>query len=249
MHHLSTATTEPDESTPGCRTWRVGDGYVGGDGHVVTVRELDPGFAETVAAVPDAERVFVVLSGELVLGTSNGEHQARPRAVAFLPRGTGCRLSVTEPTRVLWIASTAPAAAPPADASSDLALTSIDDREGVAMTDPAVGMFDIVSRALVTSDTLPAHAVLVGHSCFASEHGLHELHRHERDEFLYGVAGTAHALTDEEGEKALEPGDLVYIPAGEWHGLRAMEGEELSEHIFGYLGVSSFADVGYALRG
>src|SRR3954468_19436539 len=187
MHHLPTATTEPEESAPGCRTWRAGDGDVGGEGDVVTVRELDPGFTETVAAVAEVERVFVVLSGELVLGTTSDEHQARARTVAFLPRGAGCRLSVTEPTRVLWIASTAPAAATPADASSDLALTSIDDHEGVAMTDPAMGMFDIVSRALITSDTLPARAVLVGHSCFASEHGLHELHRHERDEFLYGV--------------------------------------------------------------
>ena len=56
-------------------------------------------------------------------------------------------------------------------------------------------------------------------------------------------------MSVEDGEAALEPGDLVYIPAGEWHGLRAMEGEELSEHLFGYLGVSSFAEVGYALRG
>jgi quercetin dioxygenase-like cupin family protein len=249
MHHLSTATAEPDTSVAGCRTWRVGEGYGAGDGHIVTVRELDPGFTESAAADPEGERVFVVLSGELVLSTSSGEHHARARNVAFLPSGVGCRLSVAEPTRVLWISSPGSATTPPADGSSDLVLTNIDDHEGVAMTDPAMGMFDIVSRALVTSDTLPARALLVGHSCFASEHGLHELHRHERDEFMYGVSGIAHALSSEDVEARLEPGDLVYIPAGEWHGLRAMEGEELSEHVFGYLGAGSFADVGYALRG
>ncbi|MFI6931519.1 cupin domain-containing protein [Streptomyces sp. NPDC050287] len=215
----------------------------------MTARELDPGFTEHVAAVPEAERVFVVLSGELVLGTSSGERPARARTVVFLPRGVGCRLSVTEPTRMLWIASTAlPAGLPPSGAASDVVLTSIDDAGGVAMTNPAMGMFNIVTRPLVTSDTVTARAVLVGHSRFASNQGSHELHRHDRDEFMYVMSGTAHALS-EEGESALKPGDLVYIPADEWHGLRAMEREEPSEHIIGYLGAASFAEAGYTLRG
>jgi mannose-6-phosphate isomerase-like protein (cupin superfamily) len=248
VHRLSTATTGPQKAISGCRTWRVGDGDVRSDDDIVAACEMDPGFNEHVTGVPDVERVFVVLSGQLAVGTRSGEHQARARSVVFLPGGVACRLSVTEPTRMLWIASTAPAGPPPADAPSDLVLTSVDDSEAVATTDPAMGVFNLVTRQIVTSDTVAARAVLVGHSSFASNRGSHELHRHVRDEFLYVISGTAHALS-EGGESALKAGDLMYIPAGEWHGLRAVEGEEPAEHIFGYLGAASFAEAGYTLHG
>ena len=73
------------------------------------------------------------------------------------------------------------------------------------------------------------------------------VHRHVRAEFLYVISGTARALS-EGGETALKAGDLMYIPAGEWHGLRAV-GEEPAEHIFGYIGAASFAEAGYTLHG
>jgi quercetin dioxygenase-like cupin family protein len=247
VHHLPTATTEPDESTPGCRSWRVSDD-VRGDRDFVAVREMNLGFTEHVVADPSLERAFVVLSGQLTMRTSSGEHQTRARSVLFLPRGVHCQLSVSEPTRVLWIASTTPAEVPPGGASVDLALTSIDDSEAVVTTEPAMGLLDVATRQLIPSDTIPTCAVLVGHSRFASPEGSHELHRHERGEFLYVMSGTPCALS-EEGESALNAGDLLYIPGGEWHGLRAMEREDPSEHIFGYLGAASFAEAGYAVRG
>lgn len=247
MNRVSTSTAEPEESINGDRTWRAGVGE-GDDGDTLAVRDLTLGFSEKLAVAHDTERALVVLSGTLTLRTSSGDRSVPARSVVFVPAGVSCWLEVDAPTRVLSVASAGAQADPGSRyAGSDAVVVSIDDSEGVVTTDAAMGLFEVGTRSLVSSDNVGSRTVLVGHSQFASDKGSHELHRHDRPEFLYVISGAVHALGVDD-ETMLTAGDLVYIRPGEWHGLRAINGGERSEHIFGYLGAASFLDAGYAVR-
>jgi quercetin dioxygenase-like cupin family protein len=108
------------------------------------------------------------------------------------------------------------------------------------------GFVEMGVRWLVTSETVGARLVAIGTSTFTPG-GRHELHRHSHaQEFLLILAGGGNHLT-EAGEVRLDVGDLVVIPAGEWHGFCTDPGVT-TRTVFGYLGAGNLEQAGYELR-
>ena len=75
----------------------------------------------------------------------------------------------------------------------------------------------------------------------------HEVHRHPHaEEYFFVLRGAGQHLT--EGEPvALEAGDLVFIPKGEWHGF-ANDSDEPTLVVTVMGGVSHYSDAGYEVR-
>jgi quercetin dioxygenase-like cupin family protein len=76
----------------------------------------------------------------------------------------------------------------------------------------------------------------------------HERHRHPNcDEFLVVLAGRGEIYTDE-GREAAGEGDVVFTPAGHWHGFDNTSDEEVLL-IWGWRGAGSLEAAGYELPG
>jgi len=75
----------------------------------------------------------------------------------------------------------------------------------------------------------------------------HELHRHPHaDEVLYLLSGAGLHLS--EGEPVRQSaGDVIFIPAGEWHGF-ANDTDEETVVIAVFGGVGSYAEAGYEIH-
>ncbi|MED7949890.1 cupin domain-containing protein [Streptomyces sp. BE303] len=101
-------------------------------------------------------------------------------------------------------------------------------------------------RWLATADTVGARRLTVAASTFAVGGG-HDLHRHPHaDEFFLVMSGGGGHLT-ETAEVPLRAGDLVFVPAGEWHGFRTGPAGPTAA-LYGYLGASSLTGAGYQVR-
>jgi quercetin dioxygenase-like cupin family protein len=76
----------------------------------------------------------------------------------------------------------------------------------------------------------------------------HERHRHPNcDEFLFVVSGEGEIYTDEGREPAVA-GDVVFTPAGQWHGFDNTSPEEVLL-FWGWSGAGSLEAAGYELGG
>jgi quercetin dioxygenase-like cupin family protein len=74
----------------------------------------------------------------------------------------------------------------------------------------------------------------------------HERHRHPNcDEFLLVVSGRGEIYTDE-GREPAEAGDVVFTPAGHWHGFDNTSDEEVLL-FWGWRGAGSLEAAGYEL--
>lgn len=74
----------------------------------------------------------------------------------------------------------------------------------------------------------------------------HERHRHPNcDEFLVVLSGGGEIYTDEGREPAAE-GDVVFTPAGHWHGFDNTSDEDVLL-FWGWRGAGSLEDAGYEL--
>jgi quercetin dioxygenase-like cupin family protein len=74
----------------------------------------------------------------------------------------------------------------------------------------------------------------------------HERHRHpDCDEFLIVMQGRGEIYTDDGREPAAE-GDVIFTPAGHWHGFDNTSGEDVLL-IWGWRGAGSLAAAGYEL--
>ena len=74
----------------------------------------------------------------------------------------------------------------------------------------------------------------------------HERHRHPNcDEFLVVISGSGEVYTDE-GREPAAAGDVVFTPAGHWHGFDNTSDEEVLL-IWGWRGAGSLAAAGYEL--
>jgi quercetin dioxygenase-like cupin family protein len=108
------------------------------------------------------------------------------------------------------------------------------------------GFISMGVRWLATRDTVGTCKVTLGTSTFEPG-GQHDLHRHPHAvEFLLVVSGGGMHLT-EDGETPLTYGQLVLIPAGEWHGFCTDPGVT-TRTVFGYLGAASLPEAGYELK-
>lgn len=109
------------------------------------------------------------------------------------------------------------------------------------------GFIDMGVHWLATVDTVGTRDLVVATSTF-TQGGSHELHRHPHaDEFFLVVDGAGQHLTAN-GEIRMNSGDLVFIPAGEWHGYRT-DPNVITRAIYGYLGAGSLEQAGYELNG
>jgi len=120
-----------------------------------------------------------------------------------------------------------------------------DNGEGVL---GSVGGFDGMGVSwLATTQTVGAQQLVVATSTF-TDGGSHGLHRHAHaDEYFLVVEGSGSHLT-ETGEIRMAEGDLVFIPANEWHGYRTDPGT-VTRAVYGYLGAGSLQAASYELAG
>ncbi|MFC5662189.1 cupin domain-containing protein [Kitasatospora misakiensis] len=111
---------------------------------------------------------------------------------------------------------------------------------------PLAGSVDMAVRWLATDETVGARRLTVAASTFGAGGG-HELHRHPyADEFFLVLSGGGTHLTATT-EVRLLAGDLVFVPAGEWHGFRTGPAGPTTA-LYGYLGAPSLARAGYQVR-
>jgi quercetin dioxygenase-like cupin family protein len=96
---------------------------------------------------------------------------------------------------------------------------------------------------LVDRESCGASGLVVNQTIFPPQKW-HSLHRHPHaEEALYIVSGSGLHLS--EGEPVRQrAGDVVYIPAGEWHGF-ANDTDEPTTVIAFFGGVGAYADAGY----
>jgi quercetin dioxygenase-like cupin family protein len=179
------------------------------------------------ASTDDIESAVVVLAGE-VAGLGAG-------AARFQPAGGAADLAAGPAgARVLLVRARArqrPEGS--ADAST-------------AVLEAGGGFTDMRVRWLVDAATTGSTALVVATSAFAPD-GHHELHRHPyAEEFFLVVEGSGEHLTAD-GEVRMGPGDLVVVPAGDWHGYRTDPGIT-TRTVYGYLGAASLGDAGYEVR-
>jgi quercetin dioxygenase-like cupin family protein len=234
--------------------WAVQDEPV--TGACVGLLDLEAGHGGSIAPVAGAERVVLVLDGEVILSTTDRDLVVTKETLVMAPGGSRLSVRATAPARVLTVqarSSRSPTepmdgiAAPPSP-EDRARVVRFEDAPAVPVHAPELGLNHMISRTLTDSDVLRTTSVHIGHSTFAARgRGHHPLHRHPAaGQFICLLAGRgAHAAED--GEVSLTAGDLVYIPAGEWHGFRSV-GDEPAELIYGYLGVSSTAAAGLELK-
>lgn len=107
------------------------------------------------------------------------------------------------------------------------------------------GFTDMGVRWLATADTVGSTDLVVATSTFRAD-GEHGFHRHPNaDEFFLVTSGGGEHLSPE-GPIRMEVGDLVHVPAGEWHGFRTTG---VTTAVYGYLGAGSLSLAGYELEG
>jgi quercetin dioxygenase-like cupin family protein len=76
----------------------------------------------------------------------------------------------------------------------------------------------------------------------------HERHSHPNaDEFFFVVRGRGAIYTDEGEEEAAE-GDVIWTPAGHWHGFKNTS-EDAVLLLWGWRGAGSLREAGYQLPG
>jgi uncharacterized cupin superfamily protein len=257
--HLTSADRVPPDLVAQHRrtTWVVSSTHGGSDAGLVGITELDAGYDEQLGGLSAIEQVIVVLTGHPTLVSDDREQPLSPRTAVFVPNGSAFGLRSSAPVTLLHVyggVSSPELLATETHSANEaggdaIHVIPLQDVEGVPMNDPAMGMFNIVSRMLVMSEILGNNRVLVGHAQFEPGRGVNEVHRHpSAGEFIYLLAGSGSQLDENGKETPVRAGDVVYAPPGEWHGFRNT-GEIPAETIFGFLGLGSFEKIGYELKG
>ena len=246
-------------ATAGRHAWWAIDAASGGAVHgVVGIGFLDPGIDSGMHRHGNAEEAMIVLEGEGVVRTSDGETPAREGTILYAPRGVWHGLRAGESGLRLLIVYGGPNRAAAVEfESADTDTVSAEARPAGVLQmwdvqdnpfhDPAQGFLHLSARWLVDADHLGSDAIVLGQSTFGAGKGAHELHRHPgAEEFLYLLSGAGAHLTGDGTEVPVHAGDFTFAARGEWHGFRN-RGEEPALAIFGYLGAASLAAGGYEL--
>ncbi|MFD0272950.1 cupin domain-containing protein [Kitasatospora sp. NPDC127111] len=228
----------------------------------LVVETLPPGIRVEQHPSRVAESVTVVLSGRIrsagrVLGPGEGLYHPPGSACGLtaLPGGPAAVLTVRprpsagqrpapRPLPVPLVPASAPA--PTAGRAAVQGPTGrLDVRQGAGGS-AIGGSAGMDVHWLATEETVGARRVTVASSVFATD-GSHDLHRHPHaDEFFLVLAGGGRHLTAA-GEVVVREGDLVFVPAGEWHGFRTGPGRPTIA-LYGYLGAPSLARAGYQVH-
>ncbi|MFF8770953.1 cupin domain-containing protein [Kitasatospora sp. NPDC015120] len=200
-----------------------------------------PGSVCGLTALPGAPAAVLTVRPLAVPGDRPAP---RPHPVPLAPPGPGPRSPGDAPDP--------PAPAVPAARSSDTrthhhtdADTRTHARAGAGST-PVAGSAGMAVHWLATDETVGALRLTVAASRFGAG-GSHDLHRHPHaDEFFLVLTGGGTHLTETTGIP-VRAGDLVFVPAGEWHGFRTGPAGPTAA-LYGYLGAPSLARAGYQVR-
>ena len=107
------------------------------------------------------------------------------------------------------------------------------------------GWVDMQVQFLIDEQSAGSTELVVGRTVLPPG-ARHERHRHPNaDEFLVVLRGHGEIYTDE-GEEPASEGDVVYTPAGHWHGFNNTSGEEVLL-FWGWRGAGSLDAAGYEL--
>nr|AYM53470.1 hypothetical protein [Cystobacter sp.] len=220
---------------------------------MLMIQELSGGSGLPVHALPGAESVTFLLSGK---GDWVGDGTGWPLKAGegvFNPPGTSRAFeSGRDGNTVLLVVyggSNDPRDAEPhavhGGAGCGCRVSRTADQGSHSPLGEAGGFIDMGVHWLATTQTVGTRSVVVATSTFTPG-GSHQLHRHPHaDEFFLVLQGGGEHLT-KDGPVRLNPGDLAYIPAGEWHGFQTDPGVT-TRTVYGYLGAGSLAQAGYEL--
>jgi mannose-6-phosphate isomerase-like protein (cupin superfamily) len=125
----------------------------------------------------------------------------------------------------------------------------LDDVADHPAHDPAMGFFHIEARFVVDAESTGSSGTVLGQARSAADGGAHALHRHPHaGEFFCLMDGEGVQIAADGEEVPIRPGDVTYVPAGEWHGFRNT-GDVETRAIFGFFGVDSRVAAGYEVKG
>ncbi|MCY4086257.1 MAG: cupin domain-containing protein [Actinomycetia bacterium] len=106
------------------------------------------------------------------------------------------------------------------------------------------GWIDMDVKWLITNETVGSTKTVVGRTVFPPG-AMHDLHRHPNaEEWEYVLKGTG---VKHVGQDAIEvkAGEIVFVPADEYHALENPSATETLVTIWGYCGAGSLEDAGY----
>jgi quercetin dioxygenase-like cupin family protein len=107
------------------------------------------------------------------------------------------------------------------------------------------GWIDMRVRFLIDQRSAGTDQLVVGHTVLPPG-ARHERHSHPNcDEFLVVLRGDGEIYTDEGREPSRE-GDVIFTPAGHWHGFDNTSADEVVL-LWGWRGAGSLAAAGYEL--
>jgi quercetin dioxygenase-like cupin family protein len=107
------------------------------------------------------------------------------------------------------------------------------------------GWIDMQVQFLIDERRAGAKSLVVGRTVLPPG-ARHERHRHPNcNEFLVVMSGRGEIYTDE-GTEASEAGDVIFTPAGHWHGFNNTSDEDVLL-IWGWEGAGSLEAAGYEL--
>lgn len=110
------------------------------------------------------------------------------------------------------------------------------------------GWIDMDVRWLITRDSVGSERTVVGRTVLRPG-AKHDIHRHEKaEEWEYVISGRAIKHIGEESVE-LRAGDVVFVPAGVFHGLENASDSEPVMTVWGYSGAASLDDAGYETPG
>jgi quercetin dioxygenase-like cupin family protein len=203
--------------------------------------EIGPGGSGRLTPDAARERMLFVLSGDGHVRGDGVDAEVHEESVIFLPGGETLEIAARrEALRLALIQGGR------ATAVTGMAITSLGQVENVPFHKPELGFIHVAARWLVGGNAAKSAALVVGQSTFIPG-AAHLLHRHDHgDEFFYVFDGQGAQLV-EGGELAMQAGDVVFAPRGEWHGFRNTCDHPVRA-IFGYFGVTSLDEAGYEVH-
>jgi quercetin dioxygenase-like cupin family protein len=107
------------------------------------------------------------------------------------------------------------------------------------------GWVDMQVQFLIDERTAGSRGLVVGRTVLPPG-ARHDRHRHPNcNEFLVVMSGRGEIYTDE-GTQPSEAGDVLFTPAGHWHGFNNTSDDDVLL-IWGWEGAGSLAAAGYEL--
>ena len=174
------------------------------------------------------ERICVLVKGDAELWNGSGANAIETGTIIHSVGGAAFTLRSGAPTRLLVVSGglQRPSAKGAWSLETDgprlpAEFFSLYDVKDEVLHQPAAGFFNMATRMLLNASQGGYRSLILGQSSFASETGVHVLHRHAgADELFYLWDGNGAHLAGDGTEHPMQAGDAVFVPRNEWHGFR-----------------------------